>query len=43
MNHERFDELARLLATSGSRRGVLSASFSVALIGHSPETLSKRN
>ncbi|MGH2614532.1 MAG: pentapeptide repeat-containing protein, partial [Thermomicrobiales bacterium] len=37
MDRERFDALARLLATKGSRRGALSAILGVALFGHDPD------
>lgn len=37
MDRERFDELARLLATRGSRRGALGALLGVAILGHDPD------
>jgi hypothetical protein len=42
MDRERFDGLARLLATSGSRRGALGALLGVALLGQDPGALAKR-
>jgi hypothetical protein len=37
MDRDRFDALARLLATKGSRRGTLGAILGVALFGQGPE------
>lgn len=37
MDRERFDELARLLATKGSRRSALGTLISVAILGHDPD------
>ena len=42
MDRVRFDALARLLATTGSRRGAVGAVVGVALLGHSPEALAER-
>ena len=37
MDRERFDELARLLATRGSRRSAIGALFGVAILGQDPD------
>jgi hypothetical protein len=42
MDRARFDALARLLATGGSRRGALGALLSVTLLGQDPDALAKR-
>jgi hypothetical protein len=42
MDRERFDALARLLVTSGSRRAALGALLGVVLLGQDPEALAKR-
>ena len=41
MDRERFDALARTLATKGSRRGALGALLGAALLGNSPDALAK--
>lgn len=41
MDRERFDALARLLATTGSRRATLGAFLGVGLLGHDPDALAK--
>ena len=38
MDRDRFDALARLLASKGSRRGALGAILGAALFGRDPET-----
>jgi hypothetical protein len=42
MDRERFDALARLLATTGSRRSALSALLGAALLGKTPEVSADR-
>ncbi len=42
MDRERFNALALLLATTGSRRRAMSALLGVALLGQSPEALANR-
>ena len=43
MDRERFDLLARLLATKGSRRGAFGALLGVALLGHEPEEIDSKS
>ena len=41
MDRERFDALARLLATTGSRRATLGALLAAGLLGRDPDALAK--
>jgi hypothetical protein len=42
MDRERFDALAKLLATTGSRRATLAALLGLSLFGEDPDVLAKR-